>query len=84
MPKEKIEGLISSLHEHFGDDLTSPQQQQLMDSMKHHLHAWGESEQPQPTFKESLEMLLEEVEDEHPKAATLIKEVLKILNDIGV
>jgi hypothetical protein len=84
MPKVKIEGLISSLHEQFGDDLTSPQQKQLMDSMQQHLHAWGENEVPDPTFNESLEMLLEEIEDDHPKAAATIKQILQILGDMGI
>ena len=84
MPKKKIERLMSDLHEQFGGDLTSPQQQQLMEKMQHHLHRWGENEPLEPNFQESVELLLEDIKDKHPKAAAVIKEVLEVLNNIGI
>jgi hypothetical protein len=38
MPKAKITNLLTSLHDRFGDDLTSPQQQQLMEDLRNHVH----------------------------------------------
>jgi hypothetical protein len=84
MPQAKVKNLISQLHDTFGDDLTSPQQQQLMDSMKSHVHNWGETEPVDPNFQECVELLLEDVEEQHPAAAGIVREILEVLGNIGI
>ena len=46
----------------------------------------AEREGPKPPedFSETAEMLLQEVEEEHPKAAGLVREIINALNSIGV
>jgi hypothetical protein len=77
MAKKKIENLISEMHETFGDDQVSPQQEQLMQQLQLHMHNWGEPDPPDPTIAETVEMLLVEFEEDHPKAAAIVRQILE-------
>ena len=83
MPKHHIEGLITQLHEKFADSDTSPQQDAMLESMQSQLAEW-EGPKPPENFFETAEMLLQEVEEDHPKAAALVREIINALNSIGV
>lgn len=83
MPKHHIEGLITQLHERFADSDTSPEQEAMLARMKSQLAEW-EGPKPPEDFSETAEMLLQEVEEEHPKAAGLVHEIINALNSIGV
>lgn len=84
MPKEKIAHLISDLHDRFGDDLTSSQQQILMEQVKNHAHEMNETEPADPSFLEAVEQFVAEVEVEHPRAAAILEQVLDTLKNIGI
>jgi hypothetical protein len=84
MSKEKVEDLISSLHERFADDLVSPQQQKLMDELRNHMHAMDENDQSTPDLQDTLGALLEDVEHQHPQAAIVVREVLEALKNMGI
>lgn len=83
MPKQHIEGLISDLHDKFADSDTSPQQEEMLAQMQSQLAGW-EGPKPPENFTETAEMLLQEIEDEHPKAAGVIREIINTLGNIGV
>ena len=83
MPKHHIEGLITQLHDRFADSDTSPEQEAMLARMKSQLAEW-EGPKPPEDFSETAEMLLQEVEEEHPKAAGLVREIINALNSIGV
>lgn len=83
MPKHHIEGLITQLHDRFADSDTSPEQEAMLARMKSQLAEW-EGPKPPEDFFETAEMLLQEVEEEHPKAAGLVREIINALNSIGV
>jgi len=51
--------------------------------MQSQLAEW-EGPKPRSDFTETEEILLAEVEDEHPKAAALVREIINALNSIGV
>ena len=84
MPKEKVAHLISDLHERFGDDLVSPQQQALLDQVKLHAHEMDDTEPADPNFLELVESFVTEVESEHPNAAAVLQQLLDTLKNIGV
>ena len=84
MSKVTIEHLMTSLHERFGDDLASPQQQQLIESLRQHMHDLNESEPVDPGFQETLGALLEDVEQQHPQAAAILREVMETLKNMGI
>ncbi|MDT8398787.1 MAG: DUF4404 family protein [Pseudomonadales bacterium] len=82
MPKEKIAGLISDLHERFGDDETSPQQKQLMAQLQSQLDGWQGPAPADGDMEKTAELLLEDIEEHHPKAARVIREILETLANI--
>jgi hypothetical protein len=82
--KAKIENLMSRLHQQFGDVELTSQQQQLMDDMKRHLHNRGEPEPAVPDLRESVELLIEEIREEHPRAAKTAQEILHMLGNMGI
>lgn len=84
MPKQKVEHLITDLHERFADDLTSPEQIALLDQVKSHIHNMNEAEPADPSFLETVEQLVTEIEVEHPTAATILEQILNTLKNIGV
>lgn len=84
MPKQKVQSLISDLHEKFGDDITSPQQQALMSQLEFHLHNLDESEPVDPGFLETMDTFIAQIEDEHPNAAVIVNKILETLKNIGV
>jgi len=84
MPKQQAQLLISDLHERFGDDLTSPQQQALMSQLKSHIHNMDESDPVEPGILETIEVFISEIESEHPNAASVVAKILETLKNIGV
>ena len=84
MPKQKAEHLITDLHERFADDLTSPEQLELLQQVKSHIHSMNEEEPVDPTFLGSVEGLVAEMELEHPTAASILEQLLNTLKNIGI
>ena len=84
MPKQTLQNLISSLNDNFGDDLSSPQQQQLMQALQNHIHALDEDDTADPGIQETLGLLVEEIEAQHPQAATVVREVMQALKNMGI
>ena len=82
MPRNTIQGLLSDLHERFGDDLSSPQQQQLLNTLNRQLTT--DSDLADPSFKETLDLLVEDLEVEHPQAAAVLREIMAVLNNMGI
>lgn len=84
MPKQTLKNLISSLHDNFGDNETSLQQQQLMRDLESHIHGMNEATPTDPNIQETLTHLLEEVEIRNPKSAAIIREVMDALKNMGI
>jgi hypothetical protein len=84
MPKQTLKNLISSLHDNFGENETSLQQQQLMRDLESHIHGMNEAAPTDPNIQETLTHLLEEVEIRNPKSAAIIREVMDALKNMGI
>ena len=84
MTKQIIQNLISDLHNRFGDDLTSSQQLELMEKLRNHAHAMNQDAPVDPDFEETLTLLLEDLEIQHPQAAGIIREVMATLGNMGI
>lgn len=84
MPQQNMDALMSELHEIFGHEETTPQQEQLMRNLQQHLHDVGEPDVDRPDLVESLEVMLEDIEVDHPRASAVLREILARLRDIGV
>ncbi len=84
MPIDNLKALISDLHDSFGDDQTSPQQQQLMQQLQAYVHDVDTAEPVPPGLIESAEILLDEAEGSYPQTAALIRQVIRALGNIGI
>ena len=83
MAKKKIEGLISNLHQRFADSETSPEQEALLAQMQSQLSEW-QGPKPDNNLAETTEMLLNDLEEKHPKAAAVARDILDTLAQIGI
>lgn len=85
MPQKKIDHLISHLHELFGDDQPSAAQQRLMQQLQMHAHPKdSEEEVLEPGPVETLELMLEEFEEDHPQVGRVVRETIDALKNMGV
>lgn len=84
MPQEKIDHLITRLRDLIGDEQPSPAQQRLLQQLKMHTHPAGTEDAKDPGPRETLELLLEEFEGDHPQVATVIRETIAALKNMGV
>ncbi|WNO11402.1 DUF4404 family protein [Teredinibacter sp. KSP-S5-2] len=84
MPRAKVTNLISKLHETFGDDATSPEQERLMMEINSHMQDWQGKHPEDASLIETVELLVTQLEESHPKSASIAKEIVNVLRDIGV
>jgi hypothetical protein len=84
MPVDNLKALISDLHDSFGDDESSPQQQQLMQQLQIYVHDIDTAELVPPGLIESAEILLDEVEEGYPQTAAIIRQVINAVGNMGI
>jgi hypothetical protein len=84
MPIDNLKALISDLHDSFGDDESSPQQQQLMQQLQIYVHDIDTAEPVPPGLIECAEILLDEVEEDYPQTAAIIRQVINALGNMGI
>ena len=84
MPKKQASNLISELHERFGDEVTSSQQEDLMMRLNAHIHDLGEDDPVDPSMLDAVELYLTELENDHPQAAGVVRQLLETLKNIGI
>lgn len=84
MAKEKIEGLLTQLHEKFADSDTSPQQEALLQQLRSQLEEWEGPVPADGNVVNTAELLLETVEEEHPHLSRIVKEIIDVLGRIGI
>lgn len=84
MAKQKVEGLLSQLHEKFADSDTSPQQEALLQQLQSHLAEWEGPLPADGNIVNTAELLLETVEEEHPHLSRIVKEIIDALGRIGI
>ncbi|MCC7516695.1 MAG: DUF4404 family protein [Pseudomonadales bacterium] len=81
MPKQQLENLMTRLHDAFASTEVSPQQQQLLDDLYLHLETGNNAN---TSLKDSANLVLEELEIDHPKAAVILREVIETLGRLGL
>jgi enoyl reductase-like protein len=84
MPKQKIEGLIAQLHEKLTESKTSPEQEQMLAQLQSQLDEWQGPKPADGNIKTVAEELVEEIEEHHPKAARVVREIIESLGHLGV
>ena len=84
MPKQQLTTLFQRLRDHFPEGEASAQQKMLMDQIAFHLHDQGSPDPVDPSIRDSVELLIEDIEADHPKSAAIAKNILETLAAIGV
>lgn len=84
MPKAKIENLMTELHDRFGEMEPSPQQERLLAELQSHVHDVSEGSVKDPTPLESIQLMIDDLGDNHPNVSALLRELLDTLKNIGV
>ena len=83
MPKQTLHNLMTQLHDVFGSADTSPEQQKLFEELNGHIHEINENDPVDPTPLETVELLLEQLGEDHPKTSALLNEMLNTLRRIS-
>lgn len=84
MAKQKVEGLLTQLHERFADSQTSPQQEALLQQLQSQLAEWEGPEPADGNIVTTAELLLEEVKEKHPHLSGIVSELLDVLGRLGI
>ncbi|WP_111640613.1 DUF4404 family protein [Marinimicrobium alkaliphilum] len=84
MPQQRIKTLIGELHDMYGDDQPSEAQRRLLDDVERHIHPAGAKAPPDPAMLETMELLIEDMEEEHPRTSAVLREIMITLKNIGV
>ena len=84
MPREHIEGLITQLHEKLADSDTSPQQEALMAQMQSQLAGWEGDVPGDGDIRKTAELLADELEENPPTLAMIVKDIIQTLHNAGL
>lgn len=84
MAKEQITGLVSKLHDQLTSSETSPEQEALLLQLHSQLENWEGAPAPDGSIVNTAELVLEELEDDHPQLSMVIKEIIDALGRIGI
>lgn len=84
MPIETAKHLISELHDRFGSEIESPQQQELLKQLQRHVHGLDEKEPVDPSFLESLDNYFIDAEQSHPQVVSVVRQLIETLKNIGI
>lgn len=84
MPKSELKSLFQRLRDHLPEGEASAQQKMLMDQIEFHIHDENSPDPVDPSLRDSVEHLVEELEIEHPKSAAVARNILETLASIGI
>ena len=84
MPKQKVEGLITKLHDQLSTAETSPEQERLMQQMQSQLSGWEGDVPGDGDIRKTAELLIDELEEERPTLAMIAKDIVETLHNAGL
>jgi len=84
MSKPHIEGLLTQLHERFATSETSTQQEELLRQLQGQLASWEGPAPPDGNVVSTAELLLAELEEDHPHLTGVVRELIAALGRIGI
>jgi hypothetical protein len=84
MPTEHITGLVTQLHDQLTSSNTSPEQEALLLQLHSQLESWEGPPAPDGSIVNTAELVLEELEDNHPQLALVVREIIDALGRIGI
>lgn len=84
MPKQELKSLFQRLRDHLPEGEASAQQKMLLDKIQFHIHETDEPDPIDPSLRNSVELLVDDLEIDHPKSAAVAKNILEVLAAIGI
>ncbi len=84
MAQQEVHNLMTELHELFGNEEPSAGQQQLMESLEYYIHNNTDAAPPDPTPLDTIELLVDQIEVEHPRASGVLRQLMSHLRNMGV
>lgn len=82
--KEKMEGLLTELHEKYAASDTSPAQDALMAQLQSQLSDWDGPKPGDGSVVTTAELLIDELEERHPQLSAALRELVQALGRIGI
>jgi hypothetical protein len=84
MPKDHLRALLERLRASLDESETSPQQKELLAKVEYHIHNADEPDPEEPSLRETVEMLIEDLSVDHPRSAALARNILESLASMGI
>jgi len=78
MPKDHLRALLERLRSTMNEGEISPQQQELLAKVEYHIHNADEPDPEEPSLRESMEMLIEDLSVDHPRSAAMALSLIHI------
>lgn len=84
MPKTELKSLFQRLRDHVPEGEASAQQQALINTIEYHIHDENEPDPAEPNLREAIELLIDDLEADHPQGAAVARNILETLANIGI
>lgn len=84
MARPHIDGLLTQLHERFATSETSAQQEELLRQLQGQLASWEGPTPPDGNVVSTAELLVAELDEDHPHLSAIVRELLAALARIGI
>lgn len=82
--RERVEGLLSELHEKYAVSETSAEQDALMAQLQSQLAEWEGPDAPDGSVVTTAELLIDQLEERHPQLSAGLREFVRMLGGIGI
>lgn len=85
MPEDKqLHTLLERLRSTMDESDVSEEQKALLRKVEYHIHNEDEPDPEEPTLRESVEVLIEDLSVDHPRSAGIARSLLETLAAIGI
>ena len=84
MADQELRSLMERLRATMDESEVSEQQRAMLEKLEYHLHNEGEPDPEEPSLRESVEVLIEDLSVDHPRSASVARSVLEALASMGI
>lgn len=84
MADQELRSLMERLRATMDESEVSEQQRAMLEKVEYHLHNEGEPDPEEPSLRESVEVLIEDLSVDHPRSASVARSVLEALASMGI
>ncbi|PTY36973.1 hypothetical protein BGP77_06725 [Saccharospirillum sp. MSK14-1] len=84
MADQELRSLLERLRATMDESEVSEQQRAMLEKVEYHLHNEGEPDPEEPSLRESVEVLIEDLSVDHPRSASVARSVLEALASMGI